>query len=305
MCSVKTKTETAPLLLNYYPMIEKVGSGSFGEVYIAEHPDGHQVAIKIENVKKNNRMGMEYKIYRHLKSRGFTMGVPEVYDLIKTPEYNVMVMELLGPNLEEIFEDRGNQFGIQTVLLIGLQIINLLENLHTSHYIHRDIKPSNFLINRNIWVEQIYIMDFGLSKKYISSGKHIPLKDDVTFIGTPRYASNNIHMKFEPSRRDDLESLGYMLIYFLKGRLPWQGIKRQMGKEYMDKVSEIKLCTPISRLCKGLPKCFQDYMLYCRGLRFHETPDYTYLRNLFIQTSTRMKITPRYEWCKHADQTTP
>lgn len=284
-----------PLLYNYI-LCEEIGSGSFGEVYLAEHPDGHEVAVKVEDIKQNNRMKNEYKIYKYLRDHNFTQGLPRVYDFIRTVDYNVMVMELLGPNLEEIFDDHSNKFTLATVFQLAIQILTLLENLHDLNYIHRDIKPSNFLIHRNVKIEQVYIMDFGLSKKYILNGKHIPLKDNVSFIGTVRYCSNNIHMKFEPSRRDDLESLGYMLIYFLKGRLPWQGIKRKMGKIYMEKVSEIKLCTPLTRLCEGLPKCFKDYMTYCRGLRFFEKPDYTMLRNLFIQSSTKLKIKPGYEW---------
>lgn len=293
-------TNMRELVVSNYQIEREIGSGSFGNVYLAEHPDGHQVAVKVEDIRKNNRMKNEYKIYRYLRNKNFHAGIPEIYDFIRTPEYNIMVMELLGPNLEDIFNDHNKKFSLGTVYLLAIQILHQLENLHELNYIHRDIKPSNFLINRNINIEQVYIMDFGLSKKYIYQRKHIPLKDDISFVGTVRYASNNIHMKFEPSRRDDLESLGYMFVYFLKGKLPWQGIRKKMGKEYMAKVSEIKLCTPLSRLCEGLPKCFKEYMAYCRGLRFCEKPNYEMLRNLFVESSKKQKIILSYEWCKNS-----
>lgn len=283
-------------LLNNYLVTEEIGSGSFGEVYLAEHVDGGFVAIKVEDKRKTHRIREEYKIYRYLTKNNFIIGIPKVHEFLQSTDFNIMVMQLLGPNLEELFNTYGNKLQLGTVFLLAMQILSLLENLHKLKFIHRDIKPSNFLISRDSGVEQIYIMDFGLAKKYINHGKHINFRDKLSLIGTVRYASNNIHMGFEPSRRDDLESLGYMLIYFLKGKLPWQGIKKHLKENYMEKVGEIKMCTPLNKLCEGLPDCLLKYMIYCRKLKFTQDPDYEYLKMLFIEGTKELRINPSYEW---------
>jgi len=103
-------------------------------------------------------------------------------------------------------------------------------------------------------------------------------------------------MGIEPTRRDDLESVGYMMIYFLKGKLPWQGIKKTKGKTNIEAIGEVKMCTNLDELCKGIPSCFKEYIRYCRNLKFDETPDYIYLRNLFRNCSISMRIKPKFQW---------
>ncbi|QKF93832.1 serine/threonine-protein kinase [Fadolivirus algeromassiliense] len=284
-------------LLNDYIILEQIGSGSFGEVYLAQYKKGGYVAVKVEDRNKAQRVYNEYKIYRYLHKCDFNIGLPKIYDYLQSPYYNIMVMQLLGPNLEDLFNKYNRKFKLSTVFHLSEQLIFLLKQLHSAEYIHRDIKPNNFLIGRDKSINQIYMMDFGLSKKYIINNKHIEFKDKRSLIGTARYASINMHMGFEPSRRDDLESVGYMLIYFLKGILPWQGIKKQKGNEHIEAIGEVKICTSLDDLCKGIPECFKEYISYCRDLKFDEKPDYDYLLNLFKNGSKKLNIKPEFEWC--------
>lgn len=292
----KKSDETNSILLNDYIIIEQIGSGSFGEVYLAQYKKGGYVAVKVEDRKKMQRIYGEYKIYKYLHKSNFDTGLPKIYDYLQSPDYNIMVMQLLGPNLEDLFNKYNRKFKQSTVFLLADQLIYLLKQLHDAGYIHRDIKPNNFLIGRDNNVSQIYMMDFGLSKKYISSGKHIRFRDKRSLIGTARYASINMHMGFEPSRRDDLESVGYMLVYFVNGSLPWQGIKKQKGNEHIEAIGDIKICTNVEKLCEDLPDCFREYISYCRKLKFDETPDYEYARKLFENVGKKINVIPQFEW---------
>ena len=289
-------------LLDKYLFIDIIGSGSFGEVYLAVHPSGGLLAGKVEDKKKlcsnDSRIVIECEIYKDLHKNGRVLGIPKLIDFIETPKVRIMYMQLLGFSLEDIFNKCNRKFKLHTVIVIGEQIINLLEIIHSMGYIHRDIKPNNFLIGINSHKTQIYITDFGLSKKYIKNNKHIPFNTGRSLIGTARYASINIHMGNEPSRRDDLESIGYMLVYFLKGILPWQGLKRK-GKnkrEYLQMIGVQKLNTKVSDLCKNLPPCFEKYIKYCKKLGFSESPDYEYLKNLFINERIRLNLPYIFEW---------
>ena len=291
-------------LLDDYILLEELGSGSFGEVYLAQYKKGGYLAMKVEEKKKSvaSKVYNEYKIYRKLHKEGYNMGIPKIYDFLETSEYNILVMQLLGPSLEDIFILCKRKFKIQTVFKLAEQIMDLMENLHKTGYIHRDIKPHNFLIGRNQNKSQIYITDFGLSKRYIVDRQHIKYRDGRSLIGTARYASVNMHMGLEPSRRDEMESIGYMFIYLLKGSLPWQGMRQHKDKgKGLDKVGEIKMYTSLDVLCNGLPSCFKDYLSHCKKLKFDETPNYEYLKNLFRTSINKLKIVPQYEWCQEEE----
>ncbi|XVF81013.1 hypothetical protein PTKIN_Ptkin15bG0122200 [Pterospermum kingtungense] len=155
--------------------------------------------------------------------------------------------------------------------------------MHSRGFLHRDIKPDNFLMGLGRKANQVYIIDYGLAKKYrdLQTHKHIPYRENKNLTGTARYASVNTHLGVEQSRRDDLESLGYVLMYFLRGSLPWQGLKAGTKKQKYDKISEKKVSTPIEVLCKSYPSEFVSYFHYCRSLRFEDKPDYSYLKRLF------------------------
>jgi len=282
-------------LSDSYKLICSIGSGSFGEVYMALGKDGKLYACKTEEITKNSRLHDEYIIYKKLKTSGIKFGIPNIYKFYKTTTYNILIMELLGKNLEQLFSNYSNYFDLGTVLKLGIDIIELLENIHNKGFIHRDIKPSNFLIGYEN-SDKIYIMDFGLSKEFMTNKKHINFKNSP-LVGTARYTSINVHMGIEPTRRDDLESVGYMLIYFLKGKLPWQGIKKKKTEEQLEKIGEIKMSINISTLCSDLPDCFEKYINYCRDLDFNKKPDYTYLKKLFTTTAEDKNIKLKFIWC--------
>ncbi|XP_073155543.1 casein kinase 1-like protein 10 isoform X2 [Henckelia pumila] len=260
----------------------KIGSGSFGELYLGVNvQSGEEVAVKLESVKtKHPQLHYESKIYMLLQ--GGT-GVPNLKWFGVEGEYNVMAIDLLGPSLEDLFNYCNRKFSLKTVLMLADQLINRVEYMHSRGFLHRDIKPDNFLMGLGRKANQVYVIDFGLAKKYrdLQTHKHIPYRENKNLTGTARYASVNTHLGVEQSRRDDLESLGYVLMYFLRGSLPWQGLKAGTKKQKYDKISEKKMLTPIEVLCKLYPSEFVSYFHYCRSLRFEDKPDYSYLKRLF------------------------
>lgn len=198
-------------------------------------------------------------------------------------DYNVMVLDLLGPSLEDLFNYCGRRFQLKTVLMLADQLLSRLEYVHTKSFIHRDVKPDNFLIGLGKRQSVIHIIDFGLAKKYRDprSHQHIPYRENKNLTGTARYASINTHIGIEQSRRDDLESLGYVLMYFIRGSLPWQGLKANTKKQKYERIMDRKMSTSTEQLCKGYPTEFRSYFEYCRSLRFEDRPDYAYLKRLF------------------------
>lgn len=174
-----------------------------------------------------------------------------------------------------------------------------MEHIHAHSYIHRDIKPENFLVGLEHNSNTIYIIDYGLAKRFEDkyTRKHIPYKDNKALTGTLRYVSLPVHLGSESSRRDDLESLGYLLIYFLNGRLPWQGLKIKGQSEKMTAILEKKLCTPLATLCKNLPNEFEKYMKIVREYKFEQKPDYNELRGLFKNLYSRLNPTNfMFDW---------
>jgi serine/threonine protein kinase len=280
-----------------YALIDKIGSGSFGEVYLTKHINGEYVASKVEERVKESRIKMEYKIYRSLHKSNKGFGLPKIYSFAETPSFYIMFMQLLGPSLEDMLDKYNRQLKVYTVLTLGEQLINIMEHIHEAGFIHRDIKPNNFLIGINENNSQVYITDFGLSKRYIKNNKHMQFRNHRSLIGTARYASINMHLGEEPSRRDDLESIGYMLVYLLKGSLPWQGLKKKgKKKDYLQRIGAKKMSVSLSKLCENLPNCFEKYILYCRNLNFDETPDYNSIRNMFIDERQRQNLPYLFEW---------
>jgi serine/threonine protein kinase len=284
-------------LSDNYTIINEIGSGSFGSVYLVkDNSNDIYLAAKVEEKTKSTRLFEEWKIYKKLEMKIILNGIPKVYNFIKTPQYNILMMELLGKSLEVIFEENNNKFDMGTTLKLGIEIIKILECIHNAGFIHRDIKPSNFLLGYDD-KSKIYIMDFGLSKKIINNGKHMCHRNRTSIVGTARFTSLNIHFNIEPTRRDDLESVGYMLIYFLKGKLPWQGLKKKEGLSQIEHIGEVKSYISINKLCAELPECFCDYVNYCRDLKYDEKPNYEYLIKLFLETSEKYNIKLRYFWC--------
>lgn len=183
--------------------------------------------------------------------------------------------------------------------MLADQMISRLEYIHSKEILHRDLKPENFLIGLEKNANTIYLIDFGLSKKFIEKGIHIPFKEKVGLVGTARYTSINSHLGNEQSRRDDLESLGYILIYFLKGSLPWMNLNGQTKEEKHKLIVNMKMATSIEKLCEGLPKEFEDYMKYCRKeLKFEDEPNYTHLKKMFrtLLINSKLEMNYVFDW---------
>ncbi|KAL9387894.1 hypothetical protein Peur_021018 [Populus x canadensis] len=271
-----------PRVGNKFRLGRKIGSGSFGEIYLGTNiQTNEEVAIKLENVKtRHPQLLYESKLYKMLQ--GGT-GIPNVKWFGVEGDYNVLVMDLLGPSLEDLFNFCNRKLSLKTVLMLADHMINRVEFVHSKSFLHRDIKPDNFLMGLGRRANQVYAIDFGLAKKYrdTSTHQHIPYRENKNLTGTARYASMNTHLGIEQSRRDDLESLGYVLMYFLRGSLPWQGLKAGTKKQKYEKISEKKVSTSIEVLCRGYPTEFASYFHYCRSLRFDDKPDYAYLKRLF------------------------
>lgn len=260
----------------------KIGSGSFGEIYggVNVHT-GEEVAIKLEPLKsKHPQLIYESKIYRVLQG-GY--GIPGVKWFGSEGDYNVLVIDLLGPSLEDLFNYCNKKFTLKTVLMLADQMISRLEFMHSRSYIHRDVKPDNFLIGTGSRKHIVHVIDFGLAKKYQDprNGRHIPYIEGKNLTGTARYASINTHIGIEQSRRDDMESLGFVLMYFLRGSLPWQGLKANTKKQKYQRILERKQQTHTDLLCLNYPSEFKEYFEHCSALGFEDRPDYRVLKRIF------------------------
>ena len=282
-----TDDERAEKYVNsQYLCKRKLGSGGFGEVWscvdlkgLSEAEtknrnsakpvpvDEHLFAMKIENLQEveskdgegkgkkapvpmsQSQLLYEQKIYKILNDG---IGIPAVHWFGQHKERNVMVMDTLGCSLEELFRKCSRKFSLKTVLMLADQMIQRIEYIHSRLYLHRDIKPDNFLMGIGRRQHYVYVIDFGLTKRYRDSrtGQHIPYKDGKSLTGTARYASLNTHIGIEQSRRDDLECLGFVLIYFLMGGLPWQGVKAKTRNEKYEIIKNMKVKIPIEELVK-------------------------------------------------------
>lgn len=266
------------LLNNRYQLGASLGQGSFGEVFrCKDSVSGHSCAAKLESVSiALPQLSSESKALHSFQPlRGF----PRLLWTGIDQAYSILVMELLGLNLEALLQLCGGKFSLKTTLLVGEQILERLEQMHDLDYLHRDLKPENLAIGEGQASRLIYLLDFGLARKYRNQGCHIPYREHRGLTGTLRYASINAHLGLELSRRDDLESFCYLLIYFVKGALPWQGVMAAKSQRN-DRVLELKLGSGFNVLCRGLPSEFALALRYVRSLRFEAEPDYAYIRRL-------------------------
>lgn len=232
-----------------YRLVRKIGSGSFGDIYLGINiANGEEVAVKLESQKaRHPQLLYESKVYKILQAG---VGIPHIRWYGQERDYNVLVMDLLGPSLEDLFNFCSRRFTMKTVLMLADQMISRIEYVHNKNFIHRDIKPDNFLMGIGRHCNKLFLIDFGLAKKYRDSRtrQHIPYREDKNLTGTARYASINAHLGIEQSRRDDMESLGYVLMYFNRMSLPWQGLKAATKKQKYERISEKKMSTPVEVL---------------------------------------------------------
>ena len=292
-----------------YLIKKKLGEGSFGKVYVIANVKTNELfAAKFVSFfylnfqekrdNKNELLDIEARILHHIKA----FGLPEIIAFKSAKDYNILIMELLGQSLETLFQSQEKKFSLKTVGMIGIQILDRIEYVHSRKIIHRDIKPDNFSIGKKNKSHIIYILDFGLAKKYWSTthNSHIPYIEGKKLTGTARYASINALGGCEQSRRDDLESIFYILIYFIKGRLPWQGLKADKKEDRYKKIYEIKKNIKIKELCSELPEEFESFYNYIRKLEFEQVPDYDYLKLLLknILEKNNFIIDYYYDWDK-------
>lgn len=276
---------------NRFRVGQKIGAGSFGEIFRGTSiQTGEPVAIKMERVKtRYPQLAFEARFYRILNAGGCAVGIPNILYYGVEGEFNVMVMDLLGPSLEDLFSFCGRKLSLKTVLMLAEQMIARIEYVHSKSVIHRDMKPDNFLMGTGKKGHHVYVVDFGLAKKYRDprTHQHIPYKEGKSLTGTARYCSINTHLGIEQGRRDDMEGIGYILLYFLRGSLPWQGLKAHTKEDKYARISERKQTTSVETLCKGLPGEFAAYLNYTRSLHFEDKPDYSYMKRVFRELFVR------------------
>ena len=251
-----------------------------------------KVAFKLRLKKFNDfhRLKNEYIIYKELEG---IKRIPKVYTVSEQGNYNILITELLGQSLKTLMKYVGEKFSLATTLKIGVQVLDIIKEIHKKGIVLRYLKPGNMVIGEDKNKDFIYLIDFEISKKYLINGEHIPYRNNIDVRGNRDYISINTHNGIEISRRDDIESLGYNLIYFMKGELPWR--KERDSKSILEK----KINTSLDELCKGLPEEFKVFIKYSRELEFEQEPDYNYLNKLLLTVAKKNGINidkSKYDW---------
>ena len=279
---------------------EKIGSGSFGEIHKGDDvKSGIPVAIKIEKANcQVPQLANESKAYNDLAGG---VNIPKTYFFGTEQTYSTLVMDLEGSSIEDMFKSSGGRLSLKTVLILADQMLCSIEYIHQKGYIHRDVKPDNFVFGLKKKENQLFVIDFGLAKKYRTiDGSHIPFKEHTPLTGTARYASINSLSGVEQSRRDDMESLGYIWFYLLRGSLPWMNVQTGNLQQKYDKICSIKKSTAPESLCNGLPTEFASYLTMVRKLKFDEKPDYAKYRQMFRDLFMKHNFIYdyKYDWVK-------
>ena len=288
--------------INNYTVTKYINSGSFGIVYEGQdRKTGELVALKIP-IKTKERDGQkclldEARVYNAL-NESEVKGVAKM-KVIKNKDLKIIVMDLLGPSLENLLKSR-KQFRLKSIILLAIQFLDIMQSIHSKGYIHRDIKPDNFVVD-NKYHNNIYCIDFGLATRYLKRGtdEHVKFTTNHKFCGTARFSSISSHLGYSQSRKDDLESIGYLLIYLYRGNLPWMNIKHKDKIEKYRLIGEKKIHTTEEELCDKLPKEFLIYLKYVRNLDYTEKPHYNSLKNMFTKLySSKDYSKDKFEWEK-------
>ena len=283
-----------------YKTIKKLGEGSFGKVYKAEY-NGEYYALKFESRgRAKSLLEMEGTIMSYLQGPN----IPLVKTYGYSGDYNLLVMQLMDKSLEDILRIR-KTFSIKTTAMLGFQLIGVLHFIHDKNIIHRDVKPDNCVMGYAELNENLYLIDFGLAKKYRSSRtlKQYPLTKKKRLTGTARYASINALEGYEQSRRDDMESVGYIMAYLLRGGLPWQGLKLKSKENKYKNILEKKRQISSQELFKGFPNEFSEILDYTKNLDYQDEPEYEMLRNKLMALCKRLNYNFDfiYDWTTERD----
>ena len=270
-------------------------------IFKCESSDG-LCAFKFEKKRYGRHSLLKAESEIMIELKGY--GIPRIISYTEKDDYNIMIMELLGKSLEGLAKQYTDEkLSLKTVCMLGIEMLKILKNIHEKHYIHRDIKPDNFVIGYSNQ-DQLYLIDFGLAKQYRSAQtlQQKPMQTNKRLTGTARYASINALRGCDQSRRDDLESVGYVAAYLLRGNLPWQGILVKTKEEKYAKILYRKQNVTSEQLFIGYPNELSSYMDYCKNLGYEEEPNYEYLSNLFrdvILNHLKEEIDYKYDWLKN------
>ena len=301
---VPTVKKKDPLLneifFDKYKTIKKLGEGSFGKVYKAEY-NGEYYALKFESRSRTKSLlEMESTVMAYLQGPN----IPYIKSYGYSGDYNLLVMQYMDKSLEDILHIR-KTFSIKTTAMIGFQLIGVLHYIHDKNYIHRDVKPDNCVMGSDELNENLYLIDFGLAKKYRSSRtlKQYPMTRKKKLTGTARYASIHALEGFEQSRRDDIEAVGYVMAYLLRGGLPWQGLKIKTKENKYKNILEKKKEISSEELFKGFPIEFAEILDNVKKLEYLEEPEYEMLRNKLMSLCKRLnyKFDYIYDWTTDKD----
>lgn len=283
-----------------YKLVKKIGAGSFGSVYKAIDTEKNRyVAVKVESKKsEKKRLAHEINMYNNFMSCRF---IPKIIWYGSENNYNFLVMDYMGLSLEKLFENHNKKFSLKTIFMLTIDLLKILQYIHNNNIIHRDLKPDNIVIGSNNNNCNVYLLDFGLSKNFRNkeSGHHIELVKNKSLVGSMRYASIRNHKGYEQSRRDELESLSYILLYFLKGgKLPWNGLPISNKEEKSKEICQIKSNINLEELCQNIPEEYRLLISYSRKLKFDTEPNYGYLISLFqkLLINSGYKHDKKYDW---------